>query len=205
MVWKARTLLEEGSIELIVVTETPTFADLKIQSSESSFEVVYDLEKTEFSLTEESFHPADERKVRFSEQDECFTIPNRKGLSPSDREALWFRKAEMKRMRKREDNGEVDEEYEQFVTEEPPRNDELQEALHQLMAVSVVLDEQARQRREQICDPELISLKYRTFVERSRRSMFIANLAREEGDNQLQGKPLQIITDEPVQGSVDSL
>jgi hypothetical protein len=48
------------------------------------------------------------------------------------------------------------------------------------MAASVVLDEQERQEKDGIQDPILISQQYTAFVERSRRSMFIATLLKQE-------------------------
>ena len=91
---------------------------------------------------------------------------------------MWFRKSDLKRMRKTFEERRGDAEYQATHREDPPLNDELQEALHQLMAVSVVLEEQERQRDLQINDPDLISDKYRQFVMRSRRSMFLSNLSR---------------------------
>lgn len=197
MVWKARALHLEGSIEVI---ETSTFPYLKIHSSEASFELVYDLGKSSFDPSRK-----EEKRVRFAEEKEWFMIENRREIPSGDRHALWFRKSELKSMRKREDDGEVDAGYEQIIKNDPPQNDELQEALHQLMAVSVVLEEQARQREERISDPELISEKYRNFIQRSRRSMFISNLARIEEKKQAKGRPLQIITDESISINVESL
>lgn len=196
MVWKAKASHIDGSVELVEVVEA--FPDLKIHSSDSSFEVVYDLRKS-------PNHPAEGRNVRFSKQNEFFPVMSRDEISPSERESLWFRKAELKRMRKREEDRELDDGYEPVIENDPPQNDELQEALHQVMAVSVVLEEQSRQRKEHVYDPELISQKYKIFVERSRRSMFIANLARMEKKKKCHVRPLQIIPDHAVFADVDTL
>jgi hypothetical protein len=67
--------------------------------------------------------------------------------------------------------------------EKPAKKDDFvqcQRALHKLMAASVVLDEQERQEKEGIQDHMLIAQQYMTFVERSRRSMFIATLLKQE-------------------------
>jgi hypothetical protein len=190
MVWKTRDSSHHGgSAEFSVeVIKTAAFADLKIHSSLSCCEVVY--------------APPEERRVRFFQQVHFVTIRNREDISPAERETLWFRKTELKRMRRRDEEGEHDELYEQIVKQGPPQNDDWQEALLQLGAVSAVLDEQSRQRERQICDPELISRKYRSFVQRSGRSMFMANLAREE---ERRKQPLKMITDSPLLETVDSL
>ena len=171
MVWKTRPSshhrrsLAEFSVEVI---KTSHFAELKIHSSASSFEIVY--------------APPAERRVGFSQQVRFVTIRNREDITPEEREELWFCKADLRRMRRRDEVCECPyEAQDEHVRErEPPRNEDWQEALLQLEAVSVVLNEQARQREQQISDPDLIARKYRDFVERSHRSMFISNLAREE-------------------------
>lgn len=193
MVWKTRESPHlGGSAEFAVeVIKTSAFADLKIHSSASCFEVV--------------FAPPEERRVRFFQEVNFVTIRSREDITPEEREALWFRKAELKSMRKRDDEGERDDAYEEILKQNPPQNEDWQEALLQLGAVSVVLDEQARQREKQICDPDLIARKYRAFVQRSHRSMFISNLTREERRKQRKKRPLQNIRDELELTTINSL
>lgn len=188
MVWKIRdSFYLASSAEFAVeIIETSTIDGIKIQSSATSHEVVYDPEPNPLDSGDER-----KRLVRFSTYDEFFIIMNRQEITPEERKAMWFRKAELKKMRNRFENEESDD----ATTRDPPQNDQLIEALHQLMAISVVLDEQARQRREQICDPELIAQKYRAFVQRSRQSLFIANLARDVEHKNTQKGSLQMKLD----------
>lgn len=191
MVWKTRDSSRLGSSAefAVEVIKTSHFPDLKIESSASSYEIVY---------------APEERRVRFFQQVHFVTIRNREEITPVEREALWFRKAELKQMRKRDDEAQQDEAYEQLLKEGPPLNEDWQEALLQLEAVSVVLDEQARQREKRICDPELIARKYRTFVERAHRSMFISNLAREE-QRESRKQSRKVVTDAPVLTTIADL
>ncbi len=198
MVWKIRdSCYAASSAEFAVeIIEISTCDDIKIQSSASCFEVVYDVDQVYFDFDEE-------RRVRFSADNEYFTIINREEITPVERQALWFRKAELKRMRERDENRDGDDMCQEINEDGAPHNeaqdDELQEALHQLMAVSIVLDEQVRQRSEQICDPELIAEKYRKFVQRSRQSIFISSLAREWEKKHTQNlRSLQFVTTAPI-------
>jgi hypothetical protein len=184
-------------LEVEIVEKSLSFPDLF--HSESSFEVIYN-DKLPFVDC-----PVGAGRVRFADSNEYFTVQSRDDLSSEERRDIWFRKSELKQMRKefeaRSQNRVEDLDSEQ----EPPQNDELQEALHQLMALSVVLDEQRRQRDENFSDPDIISEKYQTFVRRSRHSMFISNLVRDEEKKQVRGRPLRLITDAPVLADTDSL
>jgi len=173
--------ISPDGVEVEIVVNTHSQAPIPDSShSESSFEVVYDDKGTTVTTYLEEL-PLLEGRVRFSDCDEYFTIQSREDLSPIEREAVWFRKSDLKRMRKEHERKAMNGITDSHSSKDPPQNDELQEALHQLMAVSVVLEEQRRQREENVHDPELLSDKYQTFIRRSRYSMFISNLVREEG------------------------
>jgi hypothetical protein len=190
-------LISPEGLEVEVVEKAAQSSFLDMDHSESSFEVIFNGKATFVD------NPIVGR-VRFADHDEYYTVQGRDDLSPIERKAVWFRKSELRRMRKEHEAGARNRTVEVDSEEEPPKNDDLQEALHQLMAVSVVLEEQKRQREQSLSDPDLISEKYQTFVQRSRLSMFISNLVREE-EKKLVRRPLRIISDAPVLADVDSL
>ena len=186
----------EGLEVEVVEKSQSSFPDM--DNSESSFEVIFNGKAT---FVDDPIVG----RVRFANRDEYYTVQSRDDLSPIERKAVWFRKSELQRMRKEHEGGGRNRTVEVESSEDPPKNDELQEALHQLMAVSVVLEEQRRQRERRLNDPDLISEKYQSFIQRSRRSMFISNLVRAEEKKLVRFRPLSILSDSPVLTDVDSL
>lgn len=189
MVWKTeRDAYNYKAHELVEVVQSSAFQEIKIHFSASSFEVVYEDKPVVDGPTDCSATCSEPQRVRFSPHNEYFQIWNRSDITAEEKRAIWFRKSDLKKMRRSFNEGALDEEYLESKSQDPPENDELQEALHQLMAVSVVLEEQKRQNELQINYPDMISQKYQDFVKRSRRSMFLSNLLREQATREIHGR-----------------
>jgi len=150
--------------------------DLKIEASSSSYEVTLNKEPLA------SPHSV----VRFSIVNDLYPTISREQMSSTERRASWYKPSELKKMRRAFDDsmlgrGEQSDD-DSFC--------EIQRALHQLMAVSVVLDEQERQRKESDNDADLVSQKYQEFVRHSRGSIFVSKLVHKEQKRKERREPL---------------
>jgi hypothetical protein len=173
---------EDGSGELIEVISSSSH-ELKIRSSDSSFEV---------ESTRQIVHlPLDERPrlVRFSLDHSFFPVISRRDIPKEYKKKLWYRGSELKRMRI--PNGEMKENEGSSDSNSKDSFFECQRALHKLMAISSVLDEQERQKKEKHVDPVLISRKYQEFVSRSKSSLFISQLARSENNSKVKERSVE--------------
>jgi hypothetical protein len=95
-------------------------------------------------------------------------------MPSSEKKMIWYRHSDLKRMR-------LQQHDETTSWWEGPAEDDFNgclRRLHKLMATNVVLDEQKRQKKEGICDPMIMSQKYREFVFRARCTMFTSNLLK---------------------------
>ena len=143
------------------------------------------------------------RLVRFSLDHSIYPILDRRDIPKEQRREIWYRASELKRMRTTstssstlaervdedgDNDGVIDEKAGDIVSQSttqklPPVKDgflECERALHKLMAVSVVLEEQTRQKQAKgSVDPIKISRVYQQFVLRARNSVFVSQLARE--------------------------
>jgi hypothetical protein len=147
------------SFELLEIT---TLTGLKIHTSDSSFEV----ELEHFNKLPQWDAPK-QRRIRFSSDNETFLIVSRNEITSSEKKSSWYRRPELKQMRR---DGEAEED----------QGVECMRTLHQLMATSVVLDEQERQKKQEVYDPILLSRNYIDFISRSRRSIFMTSLMKQQ-------------------------
>ena len=142
---------------------------LKIHSTESSLEIVY--------------NAPIQRKVCFSYEDEVYPIATRREIPSEEKCMIWYRRSELKQMRLEDDATSCEEEALAWW-EQPLSNDVnhvgCQRKLHRMMAVIIVLDEQDLQKKLGICDPMLISEKYRDYLSRSKVTLFASRLWHDE-------------------------
>lgn len=191
-------LISPEGLEIEIVEKEHSSFPPDLIRADSSFEVIYDGKVTYVD-------PVESCRVRFAESNDYITVHNLEDLSANDRKAMWFRKSELRRFRKKQEGGEWDKEEEQSLGTKALPTDDLQEALHQITSVAMVLEEQTRQRNEGLYDPYLLSWKYQGYVRRARHSVFISNLLREQEKTKKRGRPLKIITDGPVFTDIEKL
>ena len=190
MVRQTKFDVDDGaSSELEIISFYST--EFKIRSSASSFEI----EPCPKPIPCLPAVNERQRCVRFSVDHTVFPVSNRHDIPKDWKTEIWYRRSEIKKMRKAASNRPIEGAVEGDGTDDDHLVDdsycdasvakddflECQRALHKLMAVCSVLEEQARQRKENDIDPIKISEKYQCFVARARQSVFVSQLARKSG------------------------
>jgi hypothetical protein len=194
-----RVNLGSNSVQPIEFLVWPT-SELRLHSSQSSFEVEIVKERQPITLSESSESSLTyRRKVRFSGSDETFIIINRKDISSTERRNTWYRKSELRKANCGQDEVEaqlhdnvIDGRFNDWAWENQlmtTLRDELlecQKSFHRLMTISSVLEEQNRQKKIGIHNPVLVFKTYKDAIRRSRHALFISSLSSQEKERKRQ-------------------
>lgn len=171
----------------ILILVSPTW-ELEIHTSQSKCEVVpCRLDKLVIGHS---------RKVRFSEDVDRQIIPNMREMPSRQKRCYWYQRSDYRRMRKEQsrrlkiqrlsgDEEEVAELCSRFYSRE--------RGLHKTMAQYHVLDEQERQFKMGIRDPQSIAQNYKKFSSRCHLSTFMATLAMREEERKKRNRALNMI------------
>jgi hypothetical protein len=191
-VTRARLSLDSYRVQQAVDLAMWPTSELRIHSSQSSFEVEIAKEYPPISLSSPDSSDRRPRKVRFSGQNETFLVINRREISSTERRQAWYRKSELRHANRRQDDlGPFDDnvfggESDFCLWENQLMNSSNDEMLqchrsfHRLLTISSVLDEQDYQKKRGIGDPLLVSKRYSDAIHRSRQALFIAILSAQE-------------------------